>query len=73
MYVCPVQNFLKRSIAKDKDTVIKVCAQFFAKDPIKQAIETCKVALKVDILERRRGSHPASSFLLDIFVGVSYH
>ena len=55
------------SKAKEKDTVLKVCTQCFAEDATKPAIETCKVALKVDILERRRGSYPASSFFVGHF------
>ena len=59
-------NSLIPELTWSTDTVINCYTQFFAKDAIKQAIETCKVAQKVDIPERRRGSHPASSFLSDI-------
>ena len=53
IYVCPVMNFLQRQIAKVKDIVIKIAAKFFGKEGIKQAIEVCKTALDLDVLDIR--------------------
>lgn len=71
IFVCPVLNFLVRNIAKDKESVIKVGTKFFTKDALKQAIEVCKNALNYDALEKRRGTHPPSTFLSDFFELIS--
>ena len=63
VHVCPVLNFLQRNITKDK--VIEIASNFFAKNAIKQAQDVCKSALKFDVLERLRGSHPSPTFLAD--------
>ena len=65
IHVCPVLNFLQRNITKEKDIVIKIASKFFSKDAIKQAQDVCKSALKLEVLEGRRGSHPSVIFLAD--------
>ena len=62
-------NFLYRQIINkaDKDAVVKLAAKFFGKDAFKETIEICRDIFKVDILERRRGSHPSSAFMADFY------
>ena len=68
-YICPVLNFLLRQIINkgDKDGVVKLAAKLFGKDAFKETTEIFCDTFKVDILERRRGSHPSTAFMADFY------
>ena len=70
--MCVQLNFLQRNIAKDKDTVIKIAANFFAKDAINQAQDIYKTVLKFDALERCTGLYPTATFLADFHNLLSF-
>jgi len=54
-FVCMMLNLLLQHIAKDRDSIIQIAAKSFEKD-----------AIKINF-EKRRSSHPAISFLSDIY------